>query len=185
MAGITRIIITDRINGRGAYRFRESAVMRPYANLLYRSIFKKMGVELAPGDEEKQCTKQEFLAGYDHVLGIDVILAFLKGIGATLQEKFLKTDFYTLTVEYMQDWRNQIPGDWFNMRCQYYFTGYYDIEHPENGFSKYVLVNWPSLQIDPSIVWAENHNQCDGALASFRYISFRRIPMQHIIAGQF
>ena len=182
MAGITRINITDDVKGRGAYRFMEARKMQPIANKLYHQIWETRGL-LLPGDEQLDCTKNEFYAGYDHALGIDVMLTFANGMTATLQEKFLTTTFYTLTVEYMQDWRDAIPGDWFNMKCQYYFVGYYNKKDRDAGFTRWVMVNWPSLQVRSDVVWNERQNTKDGARASFRYIGFNDIPKDCVVAA--
>lgn len=124
MAGITRIHITDEVNGRGAWRFQKSRARQSAANQIYRKIFAGLGMPLLPGYEQIDCTMEEFVAGYDHALGIDTIFTFESGNKAMAQEKFLYTKFQTVTVEYMQDWRRGIQGDWFNLRTDYYFTGY-------------------------------------------------------------
>lgn len=175
MSGITRINITDKLNGRGANRFYESRLMQPAANALYRKIWYSKGIPLLPGDELVNCTLAEFTAGYDYALGIDVIFNFENGASGTLQEKFLPTDFYTLTVEYMNDPVRNIKGDWFTMKSQYYFVGYYNKDRRDRGFTKWVMVNWPLLQMS-SVSWRENKNKHDGAKANFKYIKFDEIP---------
>jgi hypothetical protein len=149
--------------------------MQSVANELYRQIWERVGAPLADEVEQINCTRNEFVAGYDYALGIDVIFKFANGTTQTLQEKFLTTTFYTLTVEYMQDWRNGVEGDWFNMRCQLYFVGYYDKENIDDGFYKYALVDWAQL-LRHNIVWNERQNQRDGARSSFRYLPFDKIP---------
>lgn len=180
MAGIERINIAETLNGRGAYRFRDAQVMQPAANELYRKIWEDNHCPLLEGDEIKNCAKKDFLAGYDYSLGIDVIFRFVNGTSATLQEKFLTTTFYTLTIEYMQDWRHDVPGDWFNMKCQYYFVGYYDVSNRAQGFTRWVLVNWPVL-LTKVVDWRERQNQRDGALSSFRFIDFDKIPLDCLV----
>ena len=61
MAGIKRVHITDVVNGRGAWRFRDSRRLWPAANQLYRDAFADIGMPLADGDEELECSKD----GYD------------------------------------------------------------------------------------------------------------------------
>jgi len=123
-AGIQRFTITDPIKGRGRWRFEESKSRHEVAASLYRSIFDGLGMPLLPGYERIKCTLDDFKAGYDYELGIDVNFNFTSGMTATLQEKFLYVKHKTVTVEYMQNWRTKEQGDWFNMKPQYYFVGY-------------------------------------------------------------
>lgn len=185
MAGISRINITDVVSGRGAWRFIESQRMQPVANKIYRQVW---GDNLCDGDEMIDTSLQDYAAGYDKDLGIDVFLKFKSGHQMTLQEKFLSTTFDTITVEYMQDAANNIPGDWFNLRINYYFVGYYDknVDSPE--FRTWALVDWAALQRATSmgqIQWDERVNQRDGARASFRYVRFCDLPDSVVIAGKF
>lgn len=180
MSGISRINIIEPLNGRGAYRFEESRRMQPAANKLYHEAWLDKGTPLLPGDELLNCTYGEFTAGYDHALGIDVIFNFENGATGTLQEKFLPTDYYTLTVEYMNDPVRGIKGDWFTMKAQYYFVGYYNINKRELGFTQWVIVNWPMLQMSP-VKWNERPNKNDGAKATFKYILFTSIPQNCVI----
>lgn len=183
MAGIERYLITDTIRGAGANRFTDSRKCWTAANVLYRSIYKSIGLELEPGDITITCTKNEFEAGYDYALGIDVVLKTLAGQSITLQEKFLFTTFNTVTVEYWQDWRTQERGDWFNMKCQHYFTGY-DYEK-RGSFDNWILLNWPQVQIATAqnrITWGERPNQHDNARASFRYAKFSLFPKDTVIS---
>lgn len=184
-AGITRITITDQVSGRGAWRFAESQPLQPVANQLYRDTFMRAGLMLLPGDEENPTSGQEFDAGYDKQLGIDVFLRFASGMQATLQEKFLTTGdrFTTVTVEYYQDWRIQEPGDWFKMRCDYYFVGYH--QRGVHRFDKWILLDWPAIQratTQGRISWQEMPNMRDNARASFKYTAFDDIPDECVIA---
>jgi hypothetical protein len=156
--------------------------MQPYANKLYREAWQGLGTPLLTGDELLDCTYDEFTAGYDHALGIDVIFNFENGATGTLQEKFLSTDYYTLTVEYMNDSSRGIKGDWFTMKAQYYFVGYYNKNKREAGFTQWVIVNWPMLQMSP-VAWRDNRNKFDGARANFKYIPFANIPPNCLISS--
>lgn len=182
MAGITRIQITNTPNGRGSWRFIDSRRCFPAANKIYRDGFAKIGAPLEPSDDELRCTKEEFEAGYDYQLGIDVILKFTSGNTATIQEKFLFTLYRTVTVEYWQDWRTQEPGDWFNMKCQYYFTGY---DEKKSGlFNDWIMLDWARVMLATSqgrIRWNEKPNKEDGARASFRYVPFHELPTDTIV----
>ena len=115
--GITRIHILDKPNGTGAWRFVESQKRQTAANRLYRLAFERAQMPLLPGTHYIECSAESFNAGYDRQLGIDVWLRFQHGGRATLQEKFLFTEFRTVTVEYYQNWRTQEPGDWFSMNA--------------------------------------------------------------------
>lgn len=184
MAGITRIQITDKINGRGAWRFADSQRCWDYANYLYGEIFQSIGMPLESGVEQKQLSKNETFAGLDYLLGVDVILKSMTGQTMTMQEKFLFTTFNTVTVEYYQDWQRNIEGDWFNMKCQYYFVGY---DYEKSGcFDRWVLLDWLRVQLATSqskMVWGERKNDKDGARASFRYIKFDDLPDEVVIAS--
>ncbi len=185
--GITRINITDQVNGRGAYRFAESRVLQPAANTIYRAAFNGQGLQLVGGEADQDCALDEFTAGYDSKLGIDVLLNFTSGMQATLQEKFLTTGttFTTVTIEYYQNWRTEEPGDWFKLRADYYFVGYYTKGAQQ--FDKWILLDWPAVKRATSrdlITWQENKNMRDGARASFRYANFWDIPEECVIGGE-
>lgn len=182
MAGIKRFIITDELKGRGAYRFEKSRKLQLVANNLYREIFKRMKADLAEGYEEVRCTKAQFQAGYDYALGIDVILQTHTNQSFTMQEKFLFTTFDTITVEYMQDWKREVPGDWFNMKCQLYFTGY---DYRGIGvFDTWCLADWPRIQLATTqkrIPWAIRPNKFDGCRSNFQYVNISALPQDVVI----
>lgn len=182
--GIARITITDEIKGRGAYRFKDARARQPAANKLYRKSFASMGMPLKPGDTDIRVGKDEFEAGYDYALGIDVILTFDNGQEATLQEKFLLTRFRTVTVEHMQDPTRGEQGDWFTMKCDYYFVGYDRAN--ANSFQEWILLNWPMVRQQTNmgnIPWRERRNKRDGARASFKHVDFSGIPMECIVSA--
>lgn len=182
MAGITRINITDQTNGRGAWRFIEARKCWPAAHKLYATMFDQIGMPIQDGIKIVDCTLAEFEDGYDYQLGIDVFLRFMSDQVSTLQEKFLFTNYMTLTVEFMQDWRNDVQGDWFNLKCQYYLCGYPTDDKQE--FRQAVLVDWPRLQLATAqgrMRWWENKNGMDNARASFKYVYFNDIPADVLI----
>ncbi len=115
MAGITRFKILDQLNSKGGERIKDARKYWTHANELYRTIFVDLGMPLLPEDEVIECSKEEFQAGYDYQLGIDVIIRPQNGSESTLQEKFLFTDWNTATVEHCQDWMTLEPGDWFKL----------------------------------------------------------------------
>lgn len=157
-------------------------MMQPVANSVYRQIWERRGCALLPGDEVVPCAKDSRKAQYDVEAGIDVVLRFNNGAVGTMQEKFLTTTFRTLTVEHMQDWSKGIQGDWFKMRCQYYFVGYYNSADP-SVFTDWVLVRWPDVQLYPRVRWQERRNGRDGARASLRYVPFEEIPAACIVGA--
>lgn len=179
--GITRINITG--NSRDS-RMMLADKMKTTANRLYFEIFTNMGILLKNGENEIQVSKQEFLAGYDYHLGIDVILTFWTGQEATLQEKFLQTNFNTVTIEYYNDSRTQQnPGDWFNIKATYYFVGYW--LHPQLGFERWILLDWPAVQRATAknlIPWQDRTNQNGHAQASFKFVEVKNIPDNCILA---
>jgi hypothetical protein len=183
MAGITRFEITDKINGSGSWRFKDSKACWQAANTLYRKIFDNLEMPLEPGDDIIQCSKAEFMAGYDYALGIDVVLSNIYHQTMTMQEKFLFTAFDTVTVEYKQDWKTDDDGDWFKMKCQYYFVGY---DYRKIGsFDNWIMLDWAQVQIASAkneIPWKMNNNQKDGARASFIFVEFGNIPKKCVIA---
>jgi len=184
MVGITRFNITDEATGRGKWRFEDSKRYWDIANTLYRKIFTDLGMPLLQSDEVIDCTREEFEAGYDYQLGIDVILRPQGQGESTIQEKFLFTRFNTVTVEHCQDWRILEPGDWFKLKAQYYFVGY-DAEK-QLQFDPWVLIDWPRLQratAQHRVPWHLGENKEDGAKASFMYVKFEKLPPEVIVAS--
>lgn len=182
--GITRIIITDRIHGAGAWRFEQAAAKHAAANTLYRTIFDRLGMPLLPGELQLRVTKDEFEAGYDHYLGIDVILTPEGEQEATLQEKFLTFHTSTVTVEYYQNPRTCEQGDWFKMKPDYYFVGYDRLK--KNNFQEWILLNWPltrQMTNQGLIDWDTGQNGRDGARANFKYVYFGQVPGECVVHG--
>ncbi|GAJ15374.1 unnamed protein product, partial [marine sediment metagenome] len=175
--GITRFNITDKVSGKGAWRFEDSKKLWPAANSLYREIFAALGMPLLPGEEVIDCTKTEFEAGYDYQLGIDVILRHVVGGESTLQEKFLFTDFNTVTVEHCQDWVTLEKGDFYKLKANYYFVGYDPTGCLQ--FDPWVLLDWPCLQrvtAEYRIPWHLRGNYKDKARASFMFVKIKELP---------
>lgn len=184
--GITRINIQGNLVGAGAYRFEQAQKRQAAANKLYRQIFSDLGMTLLDGEETMDVSLDQHEAGYDRFFGIDVILTFTDGQEATLQEKFLFTKYQTVTVEYMQNPDANERGDWFNLRCDYYFVGY--DRNNANNFQEYVLLNWPAVKLlsqQGRIPWGETRNTKDGARASFRYAPFWRFPSECVLKSNY
>ena len=155
------------------------------ADDLYHSIFKGY---LAPGAQVIDCTLDEFKAGYDKFLGIDVLLTFVNGMTLTMQEKFLTTKYNTVTVEYFNDPRTGEPGDWCELKAQLYFVGYWDKKAPHDGFRKWILLDWPMtvLQTQKGMIpWSERGNTHSAARANFKFVKFAQVPKSCIVAKRF
>lgn len=211
MVGIERInIVSPSMGYTGeAERFWNSKRHWRYANQIYRSIFRQQGINLASGYKTIDCTKGDFVEGYDRALGIDAFFHFANGMTCTLQEKCLNYKYETtVTVEYMQDPQANEHGDWFNLKTQFYFVGY-DSLHPQSqvkpdtideeirtgichncgypfDFQAWILLDWPRLAIeanrnDVNMEW-ELKNNNGYARASFQCANFSAIPPNCIIA---
>ncbi len=182
--GITRFNITDEVKGRGSWRFEKARKYWSVASALYRQIFTELGMPLLSGEETVDCSRAEFQAGYDYQLGIDVVLRPAGGSESTLQEKFLFTEFNTVTVEHCQDWLTLEEGDWFKLKAHYYFVGYGPTESLR--LDPWILLDWPRLQratAQGRIEWRLRGNQEDGARASFMYVPFDKVPSDAIAAS--
>ncbi len=185
--GITRFDIGRATNGRGGYRFENSAACWEMADALYRRIFAAGGMPLA----ERERVVTSVATGsvgtaelYDRHLGIDVVLRLANGRALTLQEKFLTTTFNTVTVEYMNDAARGVPGDWFSMKTQLYFVGY--VDQATMTWRRWLLLNWPAVVIQTergALVWEERVNQNDAARASFRYAPMASFPASCVVAS--
>jgi len=184
MVGITRFNIIDKITGTGKWRFKEAKKRWPAANALYREIFAALRMPLMPGEETIDCTLKEFEAGYDYKLGIDVILRHVAGSESTLQEKFLFTDYNTVTIEHCQDWLLLEKGDWFKLKANYYFVGYDPTGCLQ--FDPWVLLDWPRVQrvtAERRIPWRLRGNYKDKARASFMYVKMDELPEDTCVAS--
>jgi hypothetical protein len=136
------------------------------------------------GDEVIDCTKEEFNSGYDYQLGIDIVLRPQGQGESTMQEKFLFTDFYTVTVEHCQDWMALEPGDWYRLKAQYYFVGYSAKDNLQ--FDPWILLDWTRLQratAQGRVQWQLRANLKDGARASFMYVRLEKVPPETIVAS--
>lgn len=183
ICGITRYHIIGAINGSGANRFERSAMRHSQADLIYRNIFYRLGMPLLPTTEHIEISKEDFAAGYDRFLGIDVHLKTERQLAFTLQEKYLyEKNYHHVTVEYMQDHERDTPGDWFNLRCQLYFVGY--DRYLTGEFDEWVLLNWVSFQmaIENGLQFDVRKNGKDGARASLACVPFRALPSSTFLA---
>lgn len=180
--GITRFQVPGGANGRGAYRFEESRAMWDTADALYRRVFAALGMPLAEGSRVHDGPAAEV---WDRRLGIDVGLRTAGGRALTVQEKFLTTDFNTVTVEYMNDHDRNVPGDWFNERAQLYFVGY--VNAATAAWRRWIFLHWSNVvvetEVDGGLQWGLRVNGRDGARASFRYIDMAALPPWCVLAS--
>lgn len=176
MKGIQRINITDKTTGRGGWRFDVSKPFYSYIHQVYRAIF-----PLLPQAEFVNCTSKERYARYDIDFGVDVILNFVNGQSATIQEKVLTTKYSTVTVEYYQNPATEEPGDWFKLKCDFYFVGYGQRGRTE--LDRWIILDWNQVRLhSASIPWQIRSNSQDGARANFRYAHFDSFPSSCVVA---
>jgi hypothetical protein len=189
MLGITRICIKSNWHD---WRTDMAEVLSPAADNIYRTAFRKIGMELEEGTGSIAVTGEEAAARYDWKEGIDVILQSVSGARMTMQEKFLT--YYEDTATFEERKTSGAPGAWYYCTAQYYFVGYarhyWDykkrkiVEHPLIDFQSGVLLDFPALKrCDAAgmINWKYNENVYDGRHSSFRYVNFDDIPTSCII----
>ena len=179
MAGIARIVIVPTPNHQ---RFRDAKERWSTCYATYRQIFADLGIPLAEGTEELECSEEEALGRLDRKLGIDVILSWDNGMRATLQEKILFTSFGTVTVEYMNDPNAGEWGDWHHLMGNYYFVAY--SKKPSLEFWSWILLDWAAVQRETlrgNISWQLKPNR-PPARANFKYVPFDELPSSCIIA---
>lgn len=185
--GITRYHITAATAGRGGYRFEESADCWALADALYRRVFAAVGMPLAHGSRLVESVPNGGVGTadlFDRHLGVDVALRLAGGRKLTLQEKFLTTDFETVTVEYMNDAARGLEGDWFTMLPHLLFVGYVDAARAT--WRRWIVLHWSAVVAETeqgSIRWQERANGRDGARASFRYAPFDAFPPWCVLAS--
>lgn len=175
-AGIERIDIITSSNGRGAWRFKIARPYHPFINQIYWSLF-----SLWPNCEYLRCTKDDKIARHDIEYGVDVRLNYLNGLSGTVQEKILTTTYETLTVEYYQNPLTNQEGDWFNLKCDYYFVGYANSH--KSVLDRWILLDWPRTKLlSDKIAWKIKNNKQDGAKSNFKYAHFNDFPDECVIA---
>jgi hypothetical protein len=169
--GIQRINITDKATGSGAWRFNVASKYYADIHQIYRMLFPT----LLPGNEFLDCTAQEKLGRYDIDFGVDLIFNYVNGHSSTIQEKILTTVYNTVTVEYYQNPKTMEPGDWFKLKCDYYFVGYGKKEAAT--LDRWILLDWNQVRLHSAAInWGIRENKYDGAKASFKYADFTSFP---------
>jgi len=189
-AGIKFIKIIGEKND---MQFQIADACSPFSIKILRYMFNNVGMNLMPGEDIIECTKQEISARYDMIEGIDILLKFEDNTKGTLQQKILFTDYKTVTFEEYKNSGKQ--GAWYYCTAQYYFIIYtkqsrYEIEeqyksnkmNPE--FREAYIYNLPEihrLSLNGQIDWdiKENYNYRNN---SFRWTHFIKMPDSCIIA---
>jgi len=162
----------------GANRFKQELIGQPIADKIYKDVF---GFNIDIIRDVEPSLDREF--------GVDAVLIVGNGMRLLGQEKLLShaySRFRSLTVEHYQNWRTEEKGDWFNLACQFYFTGY--LTKKEDDFDPWVLANWPAIvvsTIQGRIKWIDNKNKDGRALASFKWTRMDDLPDDCIIACNF
>ena len=179
MSGIERIKIIKNNKGPGAWRFGVGHNAHSQINQIYSNNFDLIDNSC----EYVEVTPEEKLARYDIDFGVDVILTLKNGSTCTIQEKILLTNFHTVTVEYHQDYKTSEPGNWFKLKCGFYFVGY--IGHKNSSrLLRYILLDWNQVKRS-NIDWQTDYNRKDNARSNFKYAPFGDFPANSIIASQF
>ena len=184
MFGITRIKIQSNWKD---WRTQLAADHEGVANKIYRKAF-----HLADGYAEIKVTKSEAMARYDWKEGIDVILTTPRETRMTLQEKYLT--YWKSTVTFEERKTSGAPGAWYYCTAQYYFVGYTRLywdyrtrklsPDPIIDFQDYILLDLAALhRADEAGVvdWEFNENVRDNRRASFRFLSFDKVPSSCVI----
>lgn len=179
-AGITRITIQSPWR---SDRLQMAQDLAPVADSIYRAEFERLGMQLQPGTEIVRCSKAEAVARYDYQEGIDVLLRFADGTRGTLQEKFLKHPWSTVTFEERK--ASGERGAWYSCSAQYYFVGYarryaYGVLE----FQDYMMLDFPAVgraSRQGQIPWQFNQGKQPGHHESFRYCLFRDVPEHCVV----
>lgn len=177
MNGIIRIHINSNWK---EPRLETARLLEPSADALYRSIFNDLGHPLMPGTEIRNPKKEEVMASYDYQEGIDLILNFADGTKATLQEKYLFSNYRTATFTEHQ--KNKF-GEWYTCTAQYYFVGYArNMRGNDYSFQEWILLDLLRIHL-AEIDWKFGNNRMDGYLGiKFRYAHIDEIPKECIVA---
>ena len=116
--------------------WRESAEAskpyEPYADEVYRELFPSLAYV------ERERVRHTAM---DRKLHIDGFLTLDNGMRLYFQEKFLTTNFRSMTIEFMSDDQGT-KGEWFHTATQLYTTAYVK---PEGGFREVLVVSYPTL----------------------------------------
>ena len=159
-------------------RRKQELLMRPAIDRIYYSIFGD-GITITRYEREENKI-------LDISFAIDVRITMPNDMIITGQEKSLShkySSFGTVTVEYMQDWQNEVSGDWFKLAPQFYFVGYCNKDN--NGFMPWVLLNWLEVILSSNnnkIAWIDQQNKDGRAKASFKYTKMKSLPDNCLIA---
>ena len=135
---------------------------------------------------------QSYKANWDRDLHIDAKVRYKGLVDFTFQEKLLRYKFShynTFTMEYKQNWRKNIDGEFFHINSQYYFHGY--VNEELDGIDKWAIIDVAKFRtyvIDKRLL--EYPSGCGCALyinkplnqnASFLQIKYEFIPEDCVI----
>lgn len=182
MYGIERIRIQSTWDDK---YIRINRACEPTADALYPRIFADIGMPLLNERVTSiECTKEDAVSRYDWKEGIDVILHFIGGTKATMQEKYLTYPKSTVTFETEKS--SGAPGAWFYCTAQYYFVAYARrLRQRDFSFQDWILIDLPGLhRIDATteLRWHSNRNTQMNRRAKFQYLYFDDVPDSCIIA---
>ena len=183
MAGIVRIAIQSK--NKKDWRFIMARELAPMADNLYRTIFNKLNMPLIEGSEDIECTIDEAKARYDWEEGIDCLLYFTNGVKATLQEKYLT--YWKSTATFEESKNSGKPGAWYYCTAQYYFVGYARkyLHEKVLAFQDWIMIDLPNIHrkdATKNLNWQYNKNKKDGRRSPFRYLNFKDVPTDCIVA---
>lgn len=183
MAGIERVhILQGFTNGDG--RDKRSIDMEPTANDTYFEMFAELGMPLQDGISIEECeTVKDAKAKYDYIDGIDCFVNFQNGHRASIQEKFLFTDYKTATFTDTNKYGKL--GSFYTCISQYYFVAY-AVDYPnDKAFRDYILIDFPGLvrwDAAKGLNWKINSNNYQGLeRINFRYLYYNEIPKPLVV----
>ena len=183
MAGIERVHILQGFENNDD-RDKKSLKMEPTANKTYFKMFNDLGMPLLEGIDIIECeTVKDAMAKYDYIDGIDCILNLQNKHRITIQEKFLFTDFKTVTFTETDKWGR--TGSFYSCIAQYYFVGY-AMNYPiDLRFRDYMLIDFPGLlryDANNKLNWHFNNNNYNPLnKIKFRFLYYKDIPNSVII----
>lgn len=185
MSGIERIKIIGTWHD---WRTEIAELHAHTADNIYKKVF-----NLADGVESIKVSKDEAMARYDWKEGIDIILTSTSGTRMTVQEKILTFFESTMTFEDVKT--SGAKGAWYYCTAQYYFVGYsrkyWDwknrvvLSDAVIGLQDWMIVDLPALHREDekgNVNWGYKENGKDGRKSKFRFVNFRDVPSNCVIA---
>jgi hypothetical protein len=134
---------------------------------------------------------QNYKANWDKDCHIDAKVKY-KGLYFTFQEKLLRYKFShynTFTMEYKQNWRKNIDGEFFHISAQFYYHGY--VTEELDGIDKWAIIDVAKFRtwvIDKRLLECYSNSGCPVYInkpinqnASFLQIKYNYIPEDCVI----